>query len=474
MWTLLKVRLTTDSDIVAIEAGTTVSVSPGDALMSSLGLVEILEKHANQLVLREPWVGATQSEECKVLPTWGDFNQAVREIRLLREATTNNYGEMEAFWTKLGEVTFKSYSDEEFTFKTARQTITDLAVVEQQMNDAAEQALALVTQYDAQLGEAYLRVLAARDASEQSANNAAQSFQGASEKAEQTAQDAVATSQDRALVVERAEQTARDVLATGESKQLAQQAAQTATQKAEQTAQDAVATSQDRALVVERAEQTELDVLATGESRQLAQQAAQTATQKAEQTAQDALATSQDRALVVERAEQTELDVLATGESKQLAQQAAQTATTQANVSTEQATIATEQAALSKAHADRAGELVDQVTGGSLLKEANLSDLISATEARSNLNVYSQQQVENRLDKKVDRLSLSVSSVSFVYESDRLTEQTVQHGDGVETITHIYEGDQLVRSNSLRNGITTTTNYTYLAGQLVGMEVTTA
>lgn len=376
MWTLLKVRLTTDSDIVAIEAGTTVSVSPGDALMSSLGLVEILEKHANQLVLREPWVGATQSEECKVLPTWGDFNQAVREIRLLREATTNNYGEMEAFWTKLGEVTFKSYSDEEFTFKTARQTITDLAVVEQQMNDAAEQALALVTQYDAQLGEAYLRVLAARDASEQSANNAAQSFQGASEKAEQTAQDAVATSQDRALVVE--------------------------------------------------------------------------------------------------RAEQTELDVLATGESKQLAQQAAQTATTQANVSTEQATIATEQAALSKAHADRAGELVDQVTGGSLLKEANLSDLISATEARSNLNVYSQQQVDNRLDKKVDRLSLSVSSVSFVYESDRLTEQTVQHGDGVETITHIYEGDQLVRSNSLRNGITTTTNYTYLAGQLVGMEVTTA
>ncbi|EKA7356428.1 hypothetical protein OL322_003957 [Vibrio vulnificus] len=425
MWTLLKVRLTNDSDIVAVEAGTTVSVSPGDALMSSLGLVEILEKHANQLVLRSPWVGATQSEECKVLPTWGNFNQAVREIRLLREATTNNYGEMEAFWTRLGEVTFKSYSDEEFTFKTARQTITDLAVVEQQMNDAAEQALALVTQYDAQLGEAYLRVLAARDASEQSANNAAHSFQGASEKAEQTAQDALSTSQDRALVVERAEQTAQDVLATGESKQLAQQAAQTATQKAEQTAQDA-------------------------------------------------LSTSQDRALVVERAEQTALDVLATGESKQLAQQAAQTATTQAKVSTEQATIATEQAELSKAHADRAGELVDQVTGGSLLKEANLADLVSATEARSNLSVYSQQQVDNRLDKKVDRLSLSVSSVSFVYESGQLTEQAVQHGDGVETITYIYEGDQLVRSNSLRNGITTTTNYTYLAGQLVGMEVTTA
>ncbi|EJA3103235.1 hypothetical protein MWT34_002352 [Vibrio vulnificus] len=425
MSTLLKVRLTNDSDIVAVEAGTTVSVSPGDALMSSLGLVEILEKHANQLVLRSPWVGATQSEECKVLPTWGNFNQAVREIRLLREATTNNYGEMEAFWTRLGEVTFKSNSDEEFTFKTARQTITDLAVVEQQMNDAAEQALALVTQYDAQLGEAYLRVLAARDASEQSANNAAHSFQGASEKAEQTAQDALATSQDRAIVVE-------------------------------------------------RAEQTELDVLATGESKQLAQQAAQTATQKAEQTAQDALSTSQDRALVVERAEQTALDVLATGESKQLAQQAAQTATTQAKVSTEQATIATEQAALSKAHADRAGELVDQVTGGSLLKEANLADLVSATEARSNLSVYSQQQVDNRLDKKVDRLSLSVSSVSFVYESGQLTEQAVQHGDGVETITYIYEGDQLVRSNSLRNGIATTTNYTYLAGQLVGMEVTTA
>ncbi|EKO3628990.1 prophage tail fiber N-terminal domain-containing protein [Vibrio metschnikovii] len=167
-----------------------------------------------------------------------------------------------------------------------------------------------------------------------------------------------------------------------ESSFAAQQAAQTATQKAEQTAQDALATSQDRTAVSELAQQVSLNAQSASEDKLLAQQAAQAATQKAEQTEQDALATSQDRTAVSEAKLSVDASAQLVSEKSMLVEQLSSQTEQNAQVATEQATIATVQA-------KRAENLVDAATGGSLLKEANLSDLDDVDEARSNLKAAS-------------------------------------------------------------------------------------
>lgn len=110
-----------------------------------------------------------------------------------------------------------------------------------------------------------------------------------------------------------------------------------------------------------------------------------------------------------------------------------------------------------------------EVLENSAKREANLSDLKSKEDARVNLNVYSKEQVDEELDKKVDSLSLETTASTFTYEDGKITQQVIEHGDGQETVTYTYENSMLTQSVSVRGGITKTTTYTYTDGQLVGV-----
>ncbi|HHY0363267.1 TPA: hypothetical protein ACVU1O_003454 [Vibrio cholerae] len=239
---------------------------------------------------------------------------------------------------------------------------------------------------------------------------------------------------------------------TTDNAEIANQYAQVATRNAE--------------MAIMAAEKTAQDAVATREERHLAEQAAQTATQKASQTEQDATVTSQDRSAVSAAKLSVDKNAQLVSEKSMLVEQLASQTAQNAQVATEQATIATEQAT-------RAEDLVNAATGGSLLKDANLSDLNSTTEARANLNVYSQQQVDTRLAKKVDALTLELNSSAFVYVNDRLTQQTIQHGDGQEVVSYTYTDNALTQAVSIRNGVTKTTTYVYDSGRLVSIGVTT-
>lgn len=245
------------------------------------------------------------------------------------------------------------------------------------------------------------------------------------------------------------------------------QAAQTATQKAEQTEQDALTTSQDKAAVSELAQQVSSTAQVVSKNQQLTQQAAQAATQKAEQTNKDALSASQNKSEVLTTKAHIDEQANYVAQKTQLVQQLSQEVDKKAHIATEQATIATEQAR-------RAEDLVGAAIGGSLLKDANLSDLKSKSEARDHLDVYSTQQVDNQLNAKVDALALTFNSSAFVYENGRLKKQTIKHGDGEEVISYDYENEMLTKSVSVRNGVISTTLYTYDNGQLVSIGVTKA
>ncbi|HDY7620005.1 TPA: hypothetical protein RQJ82_002226 [Vibrio vulnificus] len=214
------------------------------------------------------------------------------------------------------------------------------------------------------------------------------------------------------------------------------------------------------------AEKTAQDAVATREERHLAEQAAQTATQKAEQTEQDALATSQDRKAVSDAELSVDENAQLVSEKSILVEQLTSQTAQNAQIATEQAVIATEQA-------KRAENLVESATGGALLKEANLSDLYSPTAARANLSVYSQQQVDTRLEKKVNALALELNSTTYVYVNNRLTQQTIQHGDGEEIVSYTYTDNALTQAVSIRNGVTKTTTYVYDSGRLVSIGVAT-
>ncbi|WP_045589210.1 hypothetical protein [Vibrio vulnificus] len=232
---------------------------------------------------------------------------------------------------------------------------------------------------------------------------------------------------------------------TTNNTEISNQYAQVATAKAE--------------MAIIAAEKTAQDAVATREERHLAEQAAQTATQKAEQTEQDALATSQDRKAVSDAELSVDENAKLVSEKSILVEQlTSQTA--------QNAQIATEQA-------KRAENLVESATGGALLKEANLSDLYSPTAARANLSVYSQQQVDTRLEKKVNALALELNSTTYVYVNNRLTQQTIQHGDGEEIVSYTYTDNALTQAVSIRNGVTKTTTYVYDSGRLVSIGVAT-
>ncbi|MGL6525763.1 hypothetical protein ACSZNV_12600 [Aeromonas hydrophila] len=162
----------------------------------------------------------------------------------------------------------------------------------------------------------------------------------------------------------------------------------------------------------------------------------------------------------------------------------AQTATTKAGeavtastTAVAKATIATDAATKAEGHESRAAaaakkaeELVDQATGGSLLKEQNLADLPSAESARQNLHVPSIDDLE-AVSRNLAPL-LPAGSAAFVYTNGLLTQMTEQLPTGERVTAYSYTEGQLTQAVETFGLLVRTTTYTYQAGILAGFTVT--
>lgn len=172
----------------------------------------------------------------------------------------------------------------------------------------------------------------------------------------------------------------------------------------------------------------------------------------------------------------------------------AQTATNQAGEATHAADIALAKAsvamdAATKAQghetraanaAQRAEELVDQATGGSLLKEQNLADLTDAARARANLNVWSSEQTRQAIaDISLDDLDGATSgsvrelqpavTTTLTYHAGQLTQMTETLPDGQRVTAYTYEAGRLTQAIETYGQRTRTTTYSYDAtGSLTG------
>ena len=133
-WTrLTSISVTNGSAIVTVNSGSTINIKVGDALLiGGFDLVEIEGVFANQLQLGSNWNHATQSNvAAAIVPTFGDFNHAVEEIRKLRQATTDNLEAMEQWWTKPeGSVVFQSYDGKQFEARSVQQMEKDVSELE--------------------------------------------------------------------------------------------------------------------------------------------------------------------------------------------------------------------------------------------------------------------------------------------------------------------------------------------------------
>ena len=248
MWTSLKIKLSKDSRIVSITSGSTSNIKPSDALLLSTNwLIEIAEVHAKEIVLREPWRSSNETVDAKVIPTSGDFNQAVREIRLLREVTADNYSAMESFWTKLGSVTFKSYEDEQFTFKTARQLTENLSATEREMSEATDKAKKLVNDYDENLGQSYQRVMSAAQSAESHAQSAARDNQQAASSAKSARELSSAAESHAQSAARDKQQAASSAQSARESSSVAESHAQSAARDKQQAESSAAAAAESEA-----------------------------------------------------------------------------------------------------------------------------------------------------------------------------------------------------------------------------------
>lgn len=95
---LTSVTATNNSNVIVVNTGSTVGIKAGDALLlAGFDLVEVEGVFATQLQLRKPWAYATQSSvQAVVVPTFGDFNNAVEEVRNLRKAASDTLNELYA------------------------------------------------------------------------------------------------------------------------------------------------------------------------------------------------------------------------------------------------------------------------------------------------------------------------------------------------------------------------------------------
>lgn len=260
--------------------------------------------------------------------------------------------------------------------------------------------------------------------------------------------------------------------------------AQTATSKAT-IATDAATTATQQATIA-----TDSAASAT-QSKDAAAASAQTATTKAGEATAGAVTATAKATIAVDAASAAQGHETVSSSAATTATAKAAEAVAAATVATDKSTIATNAAASaldSKTRAEdaaqRAEELVDQVTGGALLKEQNLADLTDKAVARSNLQVPSVVEMQTALGEitlqslgaasnVVIQPILPSTSAVFEYTDGQLTGMTEQLPGGQKMTTYTYSGGNLSSSSETFSGTLRTTTYQYdTAGVLTGFTVT--
>ncbi|WP_200796987.1 hypothetical protein, partial [Vibrio quintilis] len=236
MWKQLSIKATENSNIIEV-TGDTSGIEKGSALYFDNHLYEITATYFEKIQLRTT-ADQTITAEALVIPTSASFEEAAKRIRELSETTVANYSTLETFWTALGTVTFKAYDGQTFTVKTARQMVADVDDVEQKVLAAAEKATALIHDYDEQLGEAYQRVIAARDHAESSADTATEQASIATIQAETSTSQASASAASAQTATEQA------TIATTQAETSTSQASASAASAQTATEQATIATTQ--------------------------------------------------------------------------------------------------------------------------------------------------------------------------------------------------------------------------------------
>lgn len=146
---LTSVTAKNGSKIVAVNSGSTSGISMGDALkIGAFDIYEIEGVFADQLSLRQPWSNATQTNAAAaVVPTFGDFNNAVKAMMELTEVSASNLTAIEHWGTQPGTVTFKGKNGETHEARTMQQMDADVSAMINSSNQAVqgivEQALEL-------------------------------------------------------------------------------------------------------------------------------------------------------------------------------------------------------------------------------------------------------------------------------------------------------------------------------------------
>jgi len=247
-------------------------------------------------------------------------------------------------------------------------------------------------------------------------------------------------------------------------------AAQTATTKAGE------ATTASATAVAKAAIATDAATKAEGHEGK-AGTAAQTATTKAgEATTASATAVAK-AAIATDAATKAEGHEGKAGTAAQTATAKAGEAATASATAVAKAAIATDAATKAEGHearaaaaAKKAEELVDQATGGSLLKEQNLADLPSAEIARQNLRVPSIDDLE-AVSRNLVPL-IPAGSAAFVYTNGLLTQMTEQLPSGERVTAYSYTEGRLTKAVETLGQLVRTTTYNYQAGILTGFTTT--
>ena len=198
----------------------------------------------------------------------------------------------------------------------------------------------------------------------------------------------------------------------------------------------------------------------------------------------------------IQQAAAGQLDSIATEGAKQIA-----LAKSHADKAALSEQASSESATRSESAAQRAEELVDQATGGALLKDQNLVDVPNKEAARTHLDVPSKSQLEQAISEAIGGVTPSsigarpdswtptaedvgaassgsvdalqpAGSASFVYEGGALTQMTEQLPSGERVTAYSYTEGQLTKAVETFEQLVRTTAYTYHAGSLTGFTTT--
>lgn len=214
---------------------------------------------------------------------------------------------------------------------------------------------------------------------------------------------------------------------------------------------------------------------------------AQTATAKASDATSAAQTATDKSTIAVSAASKAEGHETVSSAAATTAIEKAAIAVDAANVATDKSAIATSASASAldsktraEAAAEKAEDLVEQATGGSLLKGQNLADVPDKASARANLNVPSIPDLQQAISGvTLDSLGaapnvviqpiLPTNSAVMEYTNGQLTKMTEQLPGGAKVTTYQFENGVLSSSVESFSGKLRTTNFQYnSSGDLIG------